>query len=251
MEAHFNPQDTIRHITSVHNLRVEELGVAPTVVISWGRSMVEALAQNANAVMPPHWIHRERQLFLTGEIGGKRVSFAQMPIGAPGTIMIMEEMIACGAQTFIGLGWAGSLQMNAPVGSLFIPTSCLSEEGTSAHYIDPGVEVHPDPELLQRISQAAARESAQVFEGRLWTIDAPYREMNDKVKKYREQGILGVDMETSAMYALGIYRRVRVCNLLIVSDELWHAWRPAFATPELEQANLVGQQVILRCLEAL
>ena len=89
------------------------------------------------------------------------------------------------------------------------------------------------------------------FTGKLWTTDGIYREMAYKVSAYRDQGILGVDMETSAMYTLGIFRQVRVCNLLIVSDELWHAWRPAFATHELETANQVGQRAVLNCLELL
>lgn len=33
-------------------------------------------------------------------------------------VMIMEEMIACGARVFLGLGWAGSLQETATVGTM-------------------------------------------------------------------------------------------------------------------------------------
>jgi hypothetical protein len=59
-------------------------------------------------------------------------------------------------------------------------------------------------------------------------------------------------METSAMYALGRFRGVRVCNLLVISDELWQAWRPAFRTPELHAADelaprrlaLPGRQIV-------
>jgi nucleoside phosphorylase len=56
-------------------------------------------------------------------------------------------------------------------------------------------------------------------------------------------------METSAMYTLGKVRRVDVCNLLVVSDELLHEWKPAFGTPELDDANTKAQQVILRMIE--
>jgi len=44
------------------------------------------------------------------------------------------------------------------------------------------------------------------------------RETEEKVRTYAQRGVLGVDMETSAMYALGIFRGVEVCNLLTVSD---------------------------------
>ena len=48
------------------------------------------------------------------------------------------------------------------------------------------------------------------------------RETLDKITNYHNQGVLGVDMETSAMYTLGQVRNVEVCNLLVVSDELWN-----------------------------
>jgi hypothetical protein len=50
------------------------------------------------------------------------------------------------------------------------------------------------------------------------------------------------------MYALGRFRGVDVCNLLIVSDELWQEWRAAFRSSELKEATECAQRVILRCL---
>ena len=50
------------------------------------------------------------------------------------------------------------------------------------------------------------------------------------------------------MYALGQTRGVDVCNLLVVSDELWQEWRPAFGQPELREAQQCAERVILRCL---
>ena len=58
-------------------------------------------------------------------------------------------------------------------------------------------------------------------------------------------------METSAMYALGLFRNVRVANLLVVSDEVWHEWRPAFGTEELVRSTRDAQRIIERALEIL
>ena len=192
----------------------------------------------------------DRHPFFKGQVDGLDVSLAHLPVGAPGTVMMMEEMIACGARTIIGLGWAGSLQPTAPIGSFLIPTSCISEEGTSAHYLDGDVSLTPDEVLVQALETAARDEGAQVTKGPLWTTDAPYRELRSKVQAYRSQGVLGVDMETSAMYALGLFRRVSVCNLLVVSDELGDEWRPAFGTPQLRAANEKAKRAVLRFLSA-
>jgi purine-nucleoside phosphorylase len=55
-------------------------------------------------------------------------------------------------------------------------------------------------------------------------------------------------METSAMYALGQFRGVEICNLLVVSDELWKEWNPAFFSQELQKAIEGAERVVQHCL---
>jgi len=71
------------------------------------------------------------------------------------------------------------------------------------------------------------------------------------IENYRLRDILGVDMETSAMYALGVYRNVEVCNFLVVSDELWRDWRPAVDRPELAEALKKAEEVVLEAVATL
>jgi uridine phosphorylase len=248
MDERFNPQMTINHFASQQGITVEDIGVAPIVVISWGRGVIQSLADTIGAQTPPHWFYNEGLLFYTGQVQGQRVSFAQAPVGAPGTVMMMEEMIVCGARVFLGLGWAGSLQPSAPVGTLLIPTACIREEGTSFHYLNDGATIAPSRRLVELLRTVARSEGAEIISGALWTTDAPYREFVSKIESYGRQGVWGVDMETSAMYALGQFRGVEVCNLLVVSDELWQEWRAAFRSSELKDATACAQRVILRCL---
>lgn len=246
-----DPNKVVSNYLARTGISLSELGVRPVVIVSWGRGVVQALAEQAQAQLSPHWFYGERNPLFYGMYGGKPVSFVQLPVGAPGTVMLMEELVACGARTLLGLGWVGSLQPEAPIGSLIIPTSCLSEEGTSLHYFEDEVELAPDPGLVSLLVQSARLEGATALAGPLWTTDAPYRELRNKVNAYQRQGILGVDMETSAMYALGIFRRVRVCNLLVVSDRLSEEWDEAFGTERLREATQLAQRVLLRTLVTL
>jgi uridine phosphorylase len=250
MDELITPRMTIDNYTTRKGITIDDIGVGPVVVISWGGGVIQSLAHELGAQPSEHWLYVDRQPFFTGKYEGKRFSLAQLPVGAPGTIMIMEELIACGARCFIGLGWAGSLQPDAPIGTLLIPTSCISEEGTSLHYLNRDVSPAPDTSLVELLEESAQAEGLKVVKGPLWTTDAPYRELRTKVSRYREQGVLGVDMETSAMYALGLYRAVRVCNLLVVSDELGVEWVEAFGTERLQQATNRAQQVISRFLRS-
>ena len=249
MEERFTPQMTVDHFTSLRGIAIEDIGIAPVVVISWGRNVIPSLANMTDAQPSPYWFYGERQPFFTGSVQGKQVSFVQAPVGASGTVMMMEEMIACGAKTFLGVGWAGSLQPTSPLGTYIIPTNCIREEGTSFHYLDENVNVGPDQWLVELLHQCAKEENAKIACGPLWTTDAPYREFYNKVESYSRQGVTGVDMETSAMYALGQFRGVRVCNLLVVSDELWQDWRPAFGSQELRESTHRAQRIILKVLK--
>ncbi len=249
MTPRITPQLTIKNYTRRKGITTEEIGVAPVVVLSWSPTVIQIFAERTGAEPAPNWLDAKRHLFFTGEVQGQPVSFAEVGVGAPSTISAMEIMIACGARIFLGLGWAGGLQPSAPVGTFLIPGKCIREEGTSFHYLDEQTEVSPDEQLAKLLQTAAQAEGVKIASGPHWTTDAIYRELTQKIEKYAQQGVLGVDMETSAMYALGQFRGVRVCNLLTISDELWDTWNPAFGTPKLRAATYRAIVVILRLLE--
>jgi uridine phosphorylase len=251
MGERFTPRMLVEWWTKQRGLTIHDLGVTSIVVLTWSPRTALSFAKSISAKIPEHWMYGERFPLYRGELQGKPVSVAYLPIGAPGTVMMMDEMIACGAHTFIGLGWAGSLQESAPIGTLVIPTSCISEEGTSEHYLDPMTKAAPNPHLVSAIQHACTAEAAKFEMGPVWTTDAPYRELVRKIAAYNRKGVLAVDMETSAMYALGQARKIEVCNLLVISDELVHEWKPAFRTPELDSATEKARQVILRTLVKL
>ncbi len=146
-----------------------------------------------------------------GDVDGKKVTFIRAPAGAPITISMLEEMHAFGAEQFIGLGWAGGLLPSYPVGSIYIPGACKAEEGTSPHYFT-GKIPSPDEDLKNKMIEAAKKRGVDLPVEPHWTIDAPYRELKSKIAEYQKEGVAGVDMETSAMYSFGAFRKVPVCN---------------------------------------
>jgi len=249
-DAHINPEDYINYHASVKGITVAEIGVAPLVVVSWRGSVIKSLAEKCGAVAQEHWVYGADKLF-TSEADGQRVSFAHIRVGAATAVMEMEELIACGARTFLALGWTGSLQGDLPVGSLVIADSCIREEGTSAHYVAPEVSLRADPYLKTQLQESINALGLQATTGTVWSIDAPYRELKSKVNKYRAMGALGVEMETSAIYALGQFRNVRVCNLLVVSDEIREKWKPAFYSAELDAANKKAEDVLIECVKRI
>ncbi len=62
----------------------------------------------------------------TGEINGIKVSATSTGIGCPSAAICIEELARVGADTFIRIGTAGSLQKHVKVGDLVILTACLT-----------------------------------------------------------------------------------------------------------------------------
>jgi len=147
-------------------------------------------------------------------------------LGAPQGVIVMEKLIALGAKRIWVLGWCGSLQPYLLIGDVIIPTTSLSEEGTSIHYPVNKRRRQTSPFLNNGLEDALLEANLPFKKGPVWTTDAIYRETKKKVMAYRKRGLLAVDMEMSALINLAIYRSVELAGLLIVSDELfsleWH-----------------------------
>ena len=167
-------------------------------------------------------------------------------LGAPQAAMTMERLSREGVRNFISLGWCGSLQPDLVWGDIVMPETALSEEGTSAHYPLYGVPPEGDPVLTGRLSEAMKRRGIRFRKGRVWTTDAPFRETRDKVEQYSAQGVLAVDMETSAIMTVARFRGLSWAGLMVVSDELWgEKWRPGFKSRELREGLTRAAEVIM------
>ncbi len=57
--------------------------------------------------------------------------------------------------------------------------------------------------------------------GGIWTTDAIFRQTRDKVRKYSSEGVLAVDMESTALMAIAMYRGVELGIAHVVTDELY------------------------------
>jgi uridine phosphorylase len=236
MKERITPDQVVRHHAKLCGISVEDILIAPFLIVSWMKPAVERIARLLDCKPCKHWLYGEACPAYTGLVNDQAVSVGLLRVGAPTTVMMLEEFIACGARTIIGLGYAGSLQPSLPIGSIILPTECVSNEGTSVHYVDDPSHMQANRDLVEGMSRFAKERGVPVRAGKFWTTDAPYKELTHVIESHQRDGVLGVDMETSAMYALAAHRKVRSANVLVVSDELWHDWNPAFGTPQLDEA---------------
>ena len=56
--------------------------------------------------------------------------------------------------------------------------------------------------------------------GTSWTIDAPYCETLAEIKEYQEEGVLTVEMEAAAIFAVARHLNVEAGAIFTISDYL-------------------------------
>lgn len=221
-----------------------EAAVAPRVILAFTRPDYHNLCRLSRATGPPRYlwdcgVHE-------GSWQGKSLTVVGPALGAPYAVMILERLIALGAQVVLALGWCGSLQNRVQVGSVVIPNAAVSGDGTSPHYLAGQRQPAPDAELCRLLQARLEAATIPWHTGAIWTTDAFYRETVAQVTRYQTQGVLGVDLELAALFAVGQFRQVAVAGLLVVSDELAElTWRPGFHTPAFKQGRREATRAVL------
>ena len=75
--------------------------------------------------------------------------------------------------------------------------------------------------------------------GTTWTIDAPYRETVTEVRKYRDEGVLTVEMEAAAIFSVAEYLNLNACAIFTISDYLTEdKWELHFHLTNKHMENL-------------
>jgi len=90
-----------------------------------------------------------------------------------------------------------------------IATGMKRDEGTSRHYFPADVQVECGNQLRQKIEAYFTKEGIKYHKGIVWTTDGVYRKTRRKFHRFQKEGVLGVNMETSALLAVALYRNVQ------------------------------------------
>ncbi len=162
-------------------------------------------------------------------------------IGAPYAAMLLESLIAKGADKIVVLGWCGAVTDQFEVGDIILPSMAIVDEGTSANYkiLDEKMpHSTPDEDLTDHLSDHLTAEGIDFQRATIWTTDAIYRETQNKVAYFKKLGAQAVEMECSALFSVAEYRKVSIAGLLVVSDSVASKdWDPGFRRKQFKRAR--------------
>jgi uridine phosphorylase len=178
----------------------------------------------------PHWLH------LLERTDGRVGVMAFFGIGAPAVATAVDTLAALGTRRYLNLGAAGGLQPGHTVGELVVCDGAVRDEGLSHHYLPPARFARPSAALTTEFA-GRLRAAGHAFSvGPTWTIDAPYRETVEELRHYRDEGVLTVEMEAAALFAVAEHRGFDAAAAFVLSDTLTEAeWTPDFGSPEIQR----------------
>jgi len=245
-----SPEIFIRGKAKSAGLPFEAYRVPKIVAMVYNKRELQKLVELTKASLF-EWIYSSDLFPLyKGKVGKLEVGLMFPGWGAPTIAARMEELMTCGAEVIIASGALGAFQHEMEVGDYVIPIEAIRGEGTSQYYRPKGKTVSADPELVEVFEKACKKVGVKTFKGAVWTTDGFYREMRSQVKRLQKQGILGVEMETSAIYTVAKFKGIKTACLLRVSDKLADLkWEMQWWSPEYRKAALETSPNIM--LEAL
>lgn len=154
-----------------------------------------------------------------GSYQGVEIALAELPVGAPAAVIIVEQMLLLGVDTIVAVGSCGAL-VHVNEGEFLLPIRALRDEGTSYHYLPPSRWVETDEAVRGACRAALEALGLTGTECATWTTDAFFRETTGLVAARRAEGCAVVEMECAALAACAQLRGARYGQILYSADTL-------------------------------
>jgi uridine phosphorylase len=182
-----------------------------------------ALALAQLLIEQPKMFNHHRGLW--GYTGPARADNAPLTIqstgmGGPSAAIVLHELIALGAKRAIRVGTCGALDPAFALGDLVVAREAIASDGTSAALAGTKrTQAHPElAERLGRIACAGAGERAAHAGATIVSTDLFYEAGAGRGMHWRREGAVAVEMEASALFAVGALAGIEVACVLAVSD---------------------------------
>ena len=181
----------------------------------------------------------------TGTLLGEKVSVVSTGIGGPSAAIAVEELIRCGAHTFIRVGTSGGIDIKVVGGDLIVASGAIRGDGTSREYIPEEYPAVADFEVVSALKQAGDKlstnelgngcpvgvvQSKDSFYGEIEPEKMPIAEhLVNRWESYVRCGCLTSEMEAATIFSVAIARHVRAGAVLTA---LWNVERSKAGLPD-------------------
>lgn len=158
----------------------------------------------------------------TGTYNGQQVSVMGTGMGIPSIGIYSYELIhTFGVKNLIRVGSCGSFQKDVDLYDVIIGQAASTDSNYLSQYRIPGTYAPIGSYRLIEKTVAAAREAGQRFHvGNILSSDVFYNDDETVNDRWTRMGVLGVEMESAALYANAAAAGVDALGIFTVSDNL-------------------------------
>ena len=212
LESAFTPEALVCAVRAERSLPV--IPIPEVCVLDFDGDLTDWLVRTGAASPCPSWACFHTSMFSV-EVDGGSCGVIARTIGGPYAVLIAEQLAVSGARVVIGLTSAGRVSPSLPIPSLVVATQAPS-----------------------RIADILAAELGSlgipVFQGAVWTTDAPYRETHEQFVRHAGSGSLAVEMQAASLFAFAAARHVAVGVVAHITNAVDHAGEPFDKGPQSE-----------------
>lgn len=212
-------RDSTLAVMPIH-LRAEPSDYAPAVLVPGDPNRAKYIAEQ---FFDPgaRLVNDERgMLGFTGTYAGKPISVQSVGIGGPSAAIYYTELITqLGATRLIRVGTAGGLKTGLRMGDTIVAVSATSDD-PMIDILTHGERHAPtaDFRLVDLANRLARERGATVHVGPVVSSAVFYDTRPGMMKRWKDRGHLGVEMEAGVLYTLGAIHQVETLALDTVSD---------------------------------
>lgn len=159
----------------------------------------------------------------TGSYKGKDISVQGTGMGVPSISIYVNELIqSYDVQNLIRVGTCGAIQKDVKVRDVIL-ASTSSTDSQMNRMVFGGIDYAPtaDFDLLKKAYDTGTEKGLALRVGNVFTSDSFYRDnMKELMALLDQYNVLGVEMETTALYTLAAKFNRKALSVLTVSDHI-------------------------------
>ncbi len=159
----------------------------------------------------------------TGTYGGKRVSVMGHGMGIPSIGIYSYELYhEYDVDTIIRVGSAGGYADDVRVRDVILAMGACSDSNYASQFGLAGTFAPiADYTLLRKADEEAEKLGLSVKVGNILSSDMFYNADVTARDRWKQMGVLGVEMEAAALYMNAVYAGKKALTILTVSDHLY------------------------------
>ena len=201
------------------HIEAEKGDFAETVLMPGDPLRAQALAQNflenvkqVNSV--------RNMLGFTGTFKGQPVSIMGSGMGMPSISIYAHELFDYyDVKQIIRVGTCGGLLADLKLGDLILASAASTDSAMNREWLKGSdFSASASFSLLKNVYENAQKNNLNIRTGNVFASDWFYHPDEEFISKLQKMGILAIDMESAALYALAQQHGKRALTILSVSD---------------------------------